>query len=50
MSKEGRHLDGFGLPIAGPARLAALTKAGKRDPRHHPEDWTPTPDTSGAKE
>jgi len=48
MSKDGRQLDGFGLPIAGPARIAALAKADKRDPREHPEDWaTATPTGAG---
>ncbi|HEU4958965.1 MAG TPA: hypothetical protein VFT56_01040 [Sphingomonas sp.] len=41
LSKDGRQLDSFGLPLAGPARAAALKKAGKRDPRRHPEDWAP---------
>ena len=50
MSKDGRQLDGFGLPIAGPARIAALAKAGKRDPRRHPEDWAAPRGTGEPKE
>lgn len=33
---NGRALDEFGLPLGGPARIAALAKAGKPDPREDP--------------
>lgn len=36
---NGRALDEWGLPLSGPARVAALAEAGKRDPREDPEAW-----------
>lgn len=37
--RHGYELDEWNLPLVGPARVAALEKMGKRDPRDFPEDW-----------
>lgn len=42
---DGRALDGWGLPLSGPARARALDEAGKPDPRDDPDAWSPASDT-----
>lgn len=37
----GRELDGYGLPLAGPARRRVLEEMGKPDPNVKPEGWAP---------
>lgn len=37
--EAGRVLDGWGLPVNGPARAAALAEAGKPDPLEDPSAW-----------
>lgn len=41
MDRNGRRLDGHGLPLSGPARKVALAKLGKPDPRDNPDAWAP---------
>ena len=36
---EGRELDGFGLPLSGPARKRRLEELGKPDPNAEPQAW-----------
>lgn len=36
---NGRELDQYGLPLNGPARVAALAELGKPDPNDAPEVW-----------
>lgn len=36
---NGRQLDAHGLPLGGPARVAALAKIGKPDPFEDPQAW-----------
>lgn len=36
---NGRELDGFGLPLSGPARRRKLEELGKPDPNVEPEAW-----------
>lgn len=45
----GFQLDQWGLPLSGPRRRAALAEANKRDPREHPEDWTPAAQVKAAE-
>lgn len=37
--RKGRELDGFGLPLSGPARLRRLEELGKPDPNVEPQAW-----------
>lgn len=37
--EDGLVVDGFGLPISGPARAAALAELGKPDPDLDPDAW-----------
>ena len=43
VDETGRTLDGWGLPVNGPARLAALAAAGKPDPLDDPAAWGAAP-------
>lgn len=36
---QGRELDGFGLPVSGPARLRRLAEMGRSDPNGDPDGW-----------
>ncbi|GEM_PF-2982689 len=37
----GRELDGYGLPLTGPARRRVLEGMGRPDPNVEPDAWTP---------
>lgn len=49
---NGRALDEWGLPLNGPARLAALAELGRPDPRDEPDAWPApaAPDTTPAQD
>ncbi|MFY9350107.1 MAG: hypothetical protein WBL20_10290 [Sphingobium sp.] len=36
---EGNELDQWGLPIAGPLRIALLAELERPDPNHEPDAW-----------
>jgi len=41
VTPDGRTLDRWGLPLTGPARVAAL--AGRADPNDDPDGWSDAP-------
>ena len=42
-AKTGRSLDQWGLPLNGPARVAALQELGLPDPHENPGAWDESP-------
>lgn len=46
---NGFELDQFGLPLCGPARIAALEILGKPDPNISPESWKVPAKAAGLK-
>ena len=48
-AENGLQLDDWGLPLAGPARQAALAELNKPDPNIEPDAWrAPTKQTAAA--
>jgi len=45
VTENGRVLDGWGLPLSGPARAAALAELRKPDPLADPAAWATSPAT-----
>ena len=49
VSEAGIELDEWNLPLAGPARAAALSELGKPDPNNEPDAWAAADVKAAAK-